>query len=48
MSIEILDSLKKQTTTLSPQEKKQLAQYLLEQTEQNESKDLGLSGETGE
>ncbi len=38
MSVEVLDSIKKQVSVLTPQERFVLVNYILEQTEQNPSK----------
>lgn len=45
MSVELLDSIKEQAQSLSPQEKAQLADYLLQNT--GNGNDLGLAGESG-
>lgn len=45
MSVETLDRLKQQTNTLTPQEKTQLAKYLLEEAANIKTNDLGLSSE---
>ncbi len=46
MSVELLDSIKNQARNLSPQEKAQLADYLLRETKTE--KDLGLVGDNDE
>lgn len=38
MSVEVLDSIKKQVSILTPQERFVLVSYILEQTEQNQDK----------
>ncbi|MGI8494548.1 MAG: DUF5678 domain-containing protein [Pyrinomonadaceae bacterium] len=48
MSIELLDSIKNEGRKLSAAEKAQLADYLLQESENPASKDLGSAGETEE
>ncbi|MDQ3087640.1 MAG: DUF5678 domain-containing protein [Acidobacteriota bacterium] len=48
MSVKLLDSIKQQANRLSPKEKNQLANYLLQETKISVEKDLGLHGETEE
>lgn len=45
MSVEVLETIKEQANRLSPQEKRILANYLVESVEKSNQSDLGLSAE---
>lgn len=48
MSVETLENLMEQTKKLSPQEKRQLANHLVESADQTNGNDLGLTAESKE
>ncbi len=48
MSVNLLDTIKQQARKLTPQEKEQLANYLLQQAETGNETDLGLADEIEE
>ncbi len=48
MSVEVLETIKEQANRLSPQEKRILANYLVESVEKTGESDLGLSAESKE
>jgi len=48
MSVEVLETIKEQANRLSPQEKRVLADYLVQSVEKTGESDLGLSAESKE
>ena len=48
MSVQILETIKEQTNQLSPQEKRVLVDYLIQNVERADESDLGLSAESKE
>lgn len=45
MSVKILETIKEQTKSLTPQERKILVDYLLKNSDETEEADLGLKGD---